>query len=312
VWCTWPRRVRTGSTPSACRQRAGSVPAACRQRGKDIKMLDGCWHTFPKSPGLMNEKEIDDLIEACRAQDFLPDIIVIDTLTRSAGGADINSPTTGAGLLIGMERLAQAFDATVLAITHPGKDTDRGAIGSSLIESLAFGIWRVALDGKTVWAEVEKMKEGPFGFSVPFKVEWLDDQGNTRKWKDGTPVVVDPEHGEELESEKDNKADAAVSELLVRQMLARRNAYGIKSALREAILAGDLAGPKPDEADDETRLEWENGRVKIAQGLRNARSKREWAKKLVEKRVVVVGAEAVWIWFLPEGEQPVPQTSEPY
>src|SRR4051794_22760661 len=102
----------------------------------------GAWHTFSTTPGLMNDPEMKELIEACQEQEFKPDIVVIDTLTRAAKGYDISAPQTGIGLVTGMEVLADAFKAVVVAITHPGKDASRGSIGSSLVESLAYACGR--------------------------------------------------------------------------------------------------------------------------------------------------------------------------
>lgn len=178
--------------------RTARLPAACRQRGIDIGAIDDLWRTFPIAPGLMNNAEVDELIAACRGEGFEPAIIVIDTLTRAVAGFDINAPATGAGLILGIERLGAAFDATVIAVTHPGKDSDKGAIGSSLIESLAFAIWQVSLDGEAVFVDVQKMKDGPAEFVVPFKVAWVGPQGEPVAAKSGVPVVVEAVPGEQL------------------------------------------------------------------------------------------------------------------
>jgi hypothetical protein len=167
-----PRAPRCSISPAKVVRTASGRQgfAACRQRGVSIEAIDELWRTFPMSPGLMSNAEIDELIAACREKEFEPDIIGIDTLTRAVAGFDLNAPASGAGLILGMERLGAAFDATVVAVTHPGKDSDIGAIGSSLIESLAFAIWRVILDGEAVFVEIQKMKDGPGEFSIPFKV----------------------------------------------------------------------------------------------------------------------------------------------
>jgi hypothetical protein len=138
------------------------LPAACKARSKSLDDLTGHWHTFAASPGLMNDRELIELVEACKSADFIPDIVVVDTMTRALAGYDISAPATGAGLIVGMEHLGEAFNALVIAITHPGKDATRGSIGSSLIESLAFAIWYVSLNGDAaVFVKVDKMKDGP-------------------------------------------------------------------------------------------------------------------------------------------------------
>jgi hypothetical protein len=278
------------------------LPAACKQRGIGIEALDDLWRTFPASPGLMAPAEIDELIARCREEDFSPDIIVIDTLTRAIAGFDINAPATGAGLIIGMERLGAAFDAAVVAVTHPGKDTDKGAIGSSLIESLAFAIWRVDLDGEAVFAEVQKMKDGPAEFSVPFKVTWLGKLGEPVPAGKGTPVVVEVAPGEHLERASRVDGEALVSEGKVRIELLRLQRYGRKSGITEMNLTRDLAGAEP--VDDDEHLEWETRRNKIAKQLQVSRSQKVWAKRLVAQEVRIHGGILEWVWFLPEDERP--------
>jgi hypothetical protein len=104
-----------------------------------------------------------------------------------------------------MERIAAEFNATVLAITHPGKDASRGSIGSSLIESLAFAIWRVSLlDDNTIRLWVDKMKDGPAEFAVLYRVE---------RGANGVPVVADLPPGEQVKygAADDPKAQAQLS-----------------------------------------------------------------------------------------------------
>jgi len=281
--------------------RTARLPAACRQRRIGIEAIDDLWRTFPASPGLMNNAEIDELIARCREEGFEPDIIVVDTLTRAVAGFDINAPATGAGLILGMERFAAAFDATVVAVTHPGKDSDKGAIGSSLIESLAFSIWRVGLDGEAVFAEVQKMKDGPAEFTVPFKVTWLGKGGEQVQAGKGTPVVVEVAPGEQL-ARASQSDDAQVSEGVVRGVLVRCQAYGAAAGLPEEVLLDQIAGPLPE--DGET-LEWETRRKKIASGLRAARNQKVWAKRLCDQRVRITDGPLVWVWFLPETEHPM-------
>ena len=149
------------------------LPDAVRDRNHQLTDLDGRWYTFSHAPGLMDDAEVDELIAACREEGFEPDVITIDTLTRAAKGFDISAPATGVGLIVGMERLAEAFNASVIAITHPGKDGSKGSIGSSLVESLAYAIWHIEAEeaGDRQWdvnLHVKKMKDGPQDFHLAF------------------------------------------------------------------------------------------------------------------------------------------------
>lgn len=154
------------------------LPRVCEQRGRRIEDLDECWRTISTAPNLLSERDLAELIE--EYHDFNPDLIAVDTVTRAAPGADINSPMVGVGIVLGMETLATAFNALVLGITHPGKDASRGAIGSKLVEDLSFFVWQLSHEAGVVRAYIDKMKDGPAEFTVPYRV-----------MAGGVPVVVD-------------------------------------------------------------------------------------------------------------------------
>jgi hypothetical protein len=271
------------------------LSAACKERGRSIQELAGKWHTFASSPGLMNVSEIDGLIDACRANGFIPDIIVIDTITRALPGFDINTPATGAGLIVGMERLGATFNALVIGVTHPGKDSAKGSIGSSLIESLAFAIWYIRRDGDAVFATVEKMKDGPAEFATPFKVIWSDR---------GVPIVADPAPGEALPTTKNDE----LREVNLRSILAQHEAYGTDNCIFEDDMARHLTGAEPhngvDNAEEWTR--WNTRHEKMKQALRDARKRggRKWAAGLHGERCREGGTTLAACWFLPENLRP--------
>lgn len=169
------------------------LPAACEQRG-GLDRLTGLWYTFSTTPGLMMPNEIAELIQACKEEGFKPDIVVIDTLTRAAKGFDISAPATGVGLIDGMEVLAREWDAVVIAVTHPGKDSNKGSIGSSLIESLAYAVWKITYVAGRLVLSVEKMKDGPQDFAIEYDVN-----------ETGVPVVTGGKPGEKPSATKRGK-----------------------------------------------------------------------------------------------------------
>lgn len=145
------------------------LPKLCEQRNRTIGELDDRWRTLSVAPNLLNLTDIAEIIAEYRQ--FSPDLIALDTVTRAVPGADINSPAVGVGIVLGMEALASAFDATVVGVTHPGKDTSRGAIGSKLVEDLSFFVWQIFHEAGVVRAYIDKMKEGPAEFTVPYRVQ---------------------------------------------------------------------------------------------------------------------------------------------
>lgn len=135
------------------------------------EVLDTRWRTMSDSFNLFDAGDRTGVIESF--SEFKPDIVVIDTLTRVTSGQDINAPAVGAGINNYADELAVAFGGLVILIHHPGKDKSRGGMGSALIESLAYAVWRVSKeDGNTVRCWVDKMKDGPADFAVHYGIGW--------------------------------------------------------------------------------------------------------------------------------------------
>lgn len=154
------------------------LPELMRQRGQPIADLTGQWRTLGATLDILDPGDLAELF--IEFQDYRPNIVAIDTVTRCIGAADLNSPTVGTNMIQALEKIGARWDATVIGVTHPSKDgPERGAIGSIQQGNQAFGEWVVEYDGAgTVSLLAKKMKEGEAGFTLPMKV-------NT----DGVPVV---------------------------------------------------------------------------------------------------------------------------
>ncbi|WP_374659000.1 bifunctional DNA primase/polymerase [Phenylobacterium sp.] len=149
------------------------VPAQCDAHGITPKDLRGRYRTIPRVPNLTDRADIEALIEAQR--DFNPDIVVIDTLATALPGADENAASTGS-LLTGngpAGRLHSAFNAAVIFVAHSGKDASKGPRGSSAFVGNVDFVWEITTDklAGTARLHVRKMRDGPEGFSVYFRIE---------------------------------------------------------------------------------------------------------------------------------------------
>jgi hypothetical protein len=161
------------------------LPALMKHLGRPLSDLKGKWVTLAAAPDVLNEGDMLELHGELREAGFSPNFIVMDTGTRCIGFADINSTAIGTAAIVAMEDFAQPYNATLFYVTHPGKDEDRGVIGSKQQENQAFGQWLIKHDGKGgLTVTVEKLKDGRQHFSVPLQVNI-----------DGVPVVkdLDPE-----------------------------------------------------------------------------------------------------------------------
>lgn len=163
-----------------------------------IKKRIIAWETangrrIPDNFVLINDYRLDlrDHASCSELSNMLPDdcIIVIDTLSQAAPGADENSSTDGTTILKNCAFLKQQSRNIVL-IAHPGKDLSRGIRGwSGLFGALDCNI-EVSREGQKYKWTAKKVKDGIDGFSEFFErriVEMgVDEDGD----KDDSCVIV--------------------------------------------------------------------------------------------------------------------------
>lgn len=103
------------------------------------------------------------------------DLIVIDTLARVMGGLDENHTPDIADLVRNLDLIRRATGAHVMLVHHTGKDTTRGARGSSSL--------RAAIDTEIelkrddlgiITAEVKKQRDGPTGYKFNYQLRQVD------------------------------------------------------------------------------------------------------------------------------------------
>jgi hypothetical protein len=153
------------------------LPAACKARGIQLAEIDPHWRTETETFDLLSDGDRAELIKAY--QEFGPDLIIIDVLTRVVT-ADINAPETGMRVMQAAYDLATPFGATLVIAHHPGLNGGGRPMGSSLFTALADFSLKVSHKDGMVSTHVEKMKNGPDGFTVRYKTElvtFLDPMG---------------------------------------------------------------------------------------------------------------------------------------
>ena len=133
------------------------------------------FRVVPLAVNLMDRIEAQRLVltmaEANKADGFSPKLIIIDTLHRSMPGADENS-AKDVGTIIGNMALVQReIGCACLAVHHAGKDTERGARGSSGIPGAADTLVRVSRTSDTAVLRVEKQKDAENGEDVHLRAQ---------------------------------------------------------------------------------------------------------------------------------------------
>lgn len=112
-----------------------------------------------------------------------PALIVVDTLARNFAG-DENS-TRDMNLFIRcMDGLRHKWQASILIVHHTGKDTSKGARGSSVLKAAIDTEYSATMDeNKVICLQAHKMKEAELPRPLAFKLEGVklpitDDEGN--------------------------------------------------------------------------------------------------------------------------------------
>lgn len=111
-----------------------------------------------------------------------PALIVIDTMARNFGG-DENSATDVGQFIRNVDDLRRHWKATVLIVHHSGKDSGRGARGSSALKGAADAEYEVSRNenDKIIRLTPRKMKDAEEPESLAFEligVEVADSAGN--------------------------------------------------------------------------------------------------------------------------------------
>jgi hypothetical protein len=136
------------------------------------------------SPG-----DVDRLIESIgETIDGPVSLIVGDTLARCMHGADENSAADMSIAITNGERLQNAFDCLFIFSHHPGKDTSKGARGSSVLKAAADVEIHVEQIGDLRRAEITKAKDAESGLSMEFKLKQYEFIANDQAY---SSCVVD-------------------------------------------------------------------------------------------------------------------------
>jgi hypothetical protein len=100
--------------------------------------------------------DLDELVDKIEREGYA--LVVIDTLNKCSGGADVNGPQANA-ILHSIERIKRATaDGSVLVLAHTGK-SDEDVRGWSALEDDADIVWHAKADDGAITLANTKMKE---------------------------------------------------------------------------------------------------------------------------------------------------------
>lgn len=127
-----------------------------------------------RGPNLMDDSAVAELLTDLRtiSEDFAMPIglVAFDTLSRSAPGADENSPADMTRIIGAADGIRAQLGAAVLFVHHSGKDVSKGARGHTALLGACDTI--ICVVDKV--ATLEKSRDGASGETFPFDLTIVD------------------------------------------------------------------------------------------------------------------------------------------
>lgn len=143
---------------------AGEGVGGLGKRVKAWKMSHGLgssghFHMLPLAVNFRDQADIEKLMYSIERLDRQWSCIYVDTLARALLGADENSSQEAGLAVAAADALKHAFDCAVVFVHHSGKNSDRGARGSSAVLGAVDASIVVVKDEQTVTMRIEKQKD---------------------------------------------------------------------------------------------------------------------------------------------------------
>jgi hypothetical protein len=141
----------------------------------DIGDVPVPFHVIAAAPDLGQKPgDAQTLIADIGAQATNVRAVVIDTLARAMNGADENSARDMGIFADNCAAIGQRLGCAVLALHHTGKDTGKGARGSSALRAAADCEILVEGSQERRTASVSKQKDGEDGWQLAFRLNRVD------------------------------------------------------------------------------------------------------------------------------------------
>jgi phage/plasmid primase-like uncharacterized protein len=130
-----------------------------------------------RSINLLDNREADEIIKVVTELDFIPDIIIIDTLHRNMVG-DENSSEDMAMYFKSIELLARRLNAAIVTVHHSGHGDKGRSRGSSSIKAAMDAEFCVTKNGDGITFSCTKSKDFGFGTDMSFIIKEVELEGD--------------------------------------------------------------------------------------------------------------------------------------
>ncbi|QDH50412.1 replicative DNA helicase/ DNA primase [Caulobacter phage KcrB] len=181
------KRVKKGRVVIIAAEGGGGVgkriDAYCKRHGIDPSELD--IGIINAAPSLMDRDDMSEVVAAIVAAGGA-DLCIMDTFAQMTAGADENSAGEMGRALSHAKALRVATGATVMIVHHTGKDSTKGARGSTAIRGAADAeIEVVRFQGNERLIRTTKQKDSDDGAEWGFKLEVVEVGAD----EDGDPIT---------------------------------------------------------------------------------------------------------------------------
>lgn len=126
-----------------------------------------------KDFSLISETDVNLLVHQIK-QCGSTDVVIIDTMSRAAPGADENAHKDMSKIIAGASLLQKDLRALVILSHHPGKDESRGARGHSSLRGAVDVEIRIGRNGDTRYWTVDKSRDWESGAVHHFRLQKID------------------------------------------------------------------------------------------------------------------------------------------
>jgi hypothetical protein len=121
--------------------------------------ISGHFHMLPIAVNFRDQADIEKLIRSIERLDRKWTCIYVDTLARALLGADENSSQEAGLAVAAADALKHKFECAVVFVHHSGKNSERGARGSSAILGAVDASIAITKDENLVTMSVQKQKD---------------------------------------------------------------------------------------------------------------------------------------------------------
>lgn len=202
--------------------------AAVRHNSPDLfEAAKGNFYLLAETLDLCTSADAEALANQIVQECGAASLVIVDTLARSMGGGDENSAKDMSLFVRAVDLIRERTKAHVMVIHHSGKESSKGARGSSALRAAVDSEIELTRDGKVIQAETRKQRDMETGKLFAYTLQGVT-IGRDEDGEEVTSAIVNP-----------TKPVARKPKLTGQQDIAMQ-AFGDALAKHGEVKAGDM------------------------------------------------------------------------